>query len=203
MIDIKCFITDCIFKTNTYLIICKNTSEAIIIDPSDYCDELIEYIDTYKIKVKYILNTHSHPDHCAGNYRLYKKYKVTLLISKKEEELLINLINTGFIPKKNIPYTFIADGDMVRIGSAIITIFDTPGHTDGGISAVIGDCIFSGDLAIKPISDTVDGITRRVIVDKILSMNNTRIILFPGHGETIAYDELWRKFGGDSVLPEH
>ena len=54
-----------LFK-NGYLVSCEHTAEAVLIDPGDEVDELIEAVNTRRLAVRCILLTHAHFDHVSG-----------------------------------------------------------------------------------------------------------------------------------------
>jgi hydroxyacylglutathione hydrolase len=191
MIEIKCFITDKKYRTNTYVIICQNRNEAAVIDPSDHCQQLIQYIEAHSIQIKYIINTHSHPDHCAGNHILYQKFNPLLLISPKEEKLLKSLIHAGFISKQPVPYHFIGGGDVVEIGTEKIEVVETPGHTEGSISLVAGNNVFVGDFFLSGSDKMPQAIYERFMQNGFKP--NQPIVLYPGHAAPIILNEDFRR----------
>ena len=54
----------------SYIIADEDTKEAAVIDSSFNADEIIKTIKTQKLKLKYVINTHGHSDHTAGNAEL-------------------------------------------------------------------------------------------------------------------------------------
>jgi len=55
-----------IFQENCYLYACPQTLEAVIIDPGDEAERILEQIRELHLSPKYILNTHGHIDHTSG-----------------------------------------------------------------------------------------------------------------------------------------
>ena len=82
MTDIRIF-TFNPFEENTY-VLSDPGGDAIIIDPGCYEKEeqreLADYIQSKKLKVKLLLNTHAHIDHVLGNDFVKNKYNVKLLL---------------------------------------------------------------------------------------------------------------------------
>jgi glyoxylase-like metal-dependent hydrolase (beta-lactamase superfamily II) len=53
-----------------YIIGCPDTSEAMIIDPAGSEEKLAKEITDSGLTLRYIVNTHGHPDHTCGNQRM-------------------------------------------------------------------------------------------------------------------------------------
>lgn len=89
------------FDANNYLLMDKNTKEAVLIDCSEYKQEIIE--DIYKLgaKVKYILLTHGHFDHILGVNKMTEALGVDAYINKEDVILAENI---NMMPKLlNLP----------------------------------------------------------------------------------------------------
>lgn len=67
----KIEIIKCLQDNYSYLIIDEENQTACVIDPSESAP-IINYLDSSKINLKFILNTHHHYDHVGGNIELKK-----------------------------------------------------------------------------------------------------------------------------------
>ena len=54
-------------RNYAYLIACEKTREGAIVDPSPEPFKVAGEIEKHAVKIKYIINTHSHSDHSQGN----------------------------------------------------------------------------------------------------------------------------------------
>jgi glyoxylase-like metal-dependent hydrolase (beta-lactamase superfamily II) len=54
----------------SYLIADQPTREAAVVDPSYNAGKLIQLIKTQNLTLKYVIDTHGHSDHTAGNIEL-------------------------------------------------------------------------------------------------------------------------------------
>jgi glyoxylase-like metal-dependent hydrolase (beta-lactamase superfamily II) len=54
----------------SYIIADDLTKEAAVVDSSYNSDEIIKIIKKQKLRLNYIINTHGHSDHTAGNTEL-------------------------------------------------------------------------------------------------------------------------------------
>jgi hydroxyacylglutathione hydrolase len=64
--------------TNCYIVACKHTLEASIIDPGIRVGEegqIIEAIAASRLCIRHIVNTHGHPDHTSGNRAHKREYR--------------------------------------------------------------------------------------------------------------------------------
>jgi len=79
--------------TNCYIVACGKTREAIIIDPGiseGEEDRIIEVIKGSHFSVRYIVNTHGHPDHTSGNRVLKEVTDADILVHRSDAPLLTN-----------------------------------------------------------------------------------------------------------------
>jgi glyoxylase-like metal-dependent hydrolase (beta-lactamase superfamily II) len=53
-----------------YIAACEETKQGVIIDPGGNEEEILAACDKEGLTVKYIVNTHGHPDHVCGNGKL-------------------------------------------------------------------------------------------------------------------------------------
>src|ERR1700682_6005920 len=77
-------ITVGIFQENCYLYACPETREAVIIDPGDEADRILEAIQNLKLIPRYIINTHGHMDHVSAIDAVSAVYPVPLAIHPQD-----------------------------------------------------------------------------------------------------------------------
>src|SRR5579859_4752951 len=68
------------FEENCYLYACTHTREAVIIDPGDEAERILETIRELQLIPKYIINTHGHIDHICAIDAVSEVYPVPLAI---------------------------------------------------------------------------------------------------------------------------
>lgn len=83
-------------------------------------------------KIKYAVVTHPHPDHHGGAKFLQEKYGTRILMSAGDWDALER--TNGTKPTRDMVAT---DGQKLTLGDTTITLYVTPGHTPGTLSALI------------------------------------------------------------------
>ena len=134
----KIEIIKCLQDNYSYLIIDETNLNACVVDPSE-AKPIIDVIESNKINLKYILNTHHHFDHVGGNKELKKKYDVNVIGFRGDKDR---------IPEID---TFVDDLEIWKKDSFEAKIYHIPGHTTGHIAfhffkekkIFTGDTLFS------------------------------------------------------------
>ena len=81
----KIEIISCLKDNYSYLIIDETNNNACVVDPSE-AEPIIKYLESTKIELKFILNTHHHYDHVGGNLELKEKYGASVVGFKEDKE---------------------------------------------------------------------------------------------------------------------
>ena len=115
------------------------TSEGIIVVDAifDYSveaevDEGLRTLGLNPADIKYVIVSHGHLDHAGGAKFLQEKYGARLIMSAADYDLL-DQQNPSWKPKRDMVAT---DGMRLSLGDFTMTLYLTPGHTEGTISAI-------------------------------------------------------------------
>ena len=156
----------------SYLIYCKETNLAALVDPCSNASEAMGRINHKNLELKYIINTHHHGDHTAENRRVKKACGCKIVASDSE---------------KNMPYDIaVKDGEVMHVGRVVLRFIQTPGHTPGGLCIIVdakylltGDTLFIGDCGR---TDLPGGSNREMLHSMLkLKSLDDGLIVFPGH----------------------
>ncbi len=195
------------FEENCYLYACPQTREAVIIDPGDEAERILETIQELRLIPKYIINTHGHIDHICAIDAVSEVYPVPLAIHPDDvymytDEEAAHLFERTPPLVKRQPDILLKEGDRITIGTLTLDVLHTPGHTPGGICLVSQPyCVFSGDtLFHRSIGRTdLPGGNYQQLITAIktkLYPLDEELVVFAGHGEptTIAEEKYENPF---------
>jgi hydroxyacylglutathione hydrolase len=123
-------------STNCYVVGCEETKEAAVIDPGLESEAeaklILDYIKQSDLHIKYIINTHGHPDHISGNTAMKEATAAPILIHENGDDHVQ-------VDRK------LRDGDLIQVGNYKLAVLHTPGHTPCGICLVGDNVVFTGD----------------------------------------------------------
>jgi hydroxyacylglutathione hydrolase len=155
----------------TYLVADAEGGEGVVIDPSFGIDPVLAAIDAKSVKVRYILNTHSHTDHVAGNKEVRERTGAKVVahrVAPLHQDVSVD------------------DGDAIAAGRLKFEVVHTPGHTKDSVlyifegNVATGDTLFVGecgrtDLPGGDPSEMYDSLQRRLV-----ALDDALVVL-PGH----------------------
>jgi glyoxylase-like metal-dependent hydrolase (beta-lactamase superfamily II) len=155
----------------SYIIADEASGEAGVVDPSFNVDAIILILKDQNFSLKYIINTHGHADHTAGNEELKAAFQSKIVAHK------LSHVNQDIS---------IVDGDTIRLGAISIKVMHTPGHTPDSICLLIdgklltGDTLFVGECGRTdlPGGSVEDMYTS--LLQKIAKLDDN-IEVYPGH----------------------
>ena len=132
------------FQENTYVLRADGSDRAIVIDPGDNGEQLLDAIEKLGATVEAILITHTDVDHVGAVAPLAKATGAPVYCPKLEVDRLADIM--GHVPIEGIgPYEgYDAGGDRrgrreLELAGLRIEVVATPGHTEGHVTYVFPD----------------------------------------------------------------
>lgn len=137
-------------EANCFIVSDEKTKDAIIIDPGDDDEEIMDVVEKNNLKVKYIVCTHAHFDHVGAVADIKAKTGALICVHKDEVEVYKRAGDFaafwGFrIKPLPEPDMLLNEGDVIAFGSLSLKVLHTPGHSPGGMCLYGEDVIFTGD----------------------------------------------------------
>jgi|WetSurMetagenome_2_1015567.scaffolds.fasta_scaffold01700_7 hydroxyacylglutathione hydrolase len=165
-----------------YLVYDENTLEGILIDPAGNEDQLLDLLKEKRISLRYIVNTHGHPDHTCGNDRLRKATGALVVMHELDDDFFQKPEFSGWARMIGVDAAApadvrVRDGDELRFGGLTMKFIHTPGHTPGACCILIDGNLFTGDTVFVGAVGRTDlpGASFEQLIDSL----QTKIITLP------------------------
>src|SRR5579862_5490571 len=114
------------------------TREAIVIDPGDDVEKILEVIARHNLKVRAILITHSHIDHVIGLKKMREATGAPVLMHQEDLALYQEMEKQAewihwATPELSEVDEFLTEGKSIKWGNYELSVVHTPGHTKGSV----------------------------------------------------------------------
>jgi len=155
----------------SYIIADEDALEAAVVDSSFNAGEIIKVLKDKKFSLKYIISTHGHSDHTAGNTELASIFGAKLVAYKLTK----------------LSCDAVADGDVLTVGGVSIKVIYTPGHTVDSICLLVdnkklltGDTLFVGECGRTDLPGGSSKSMYNSLFNKLLKLSDSAEV-YPGH----------------------
>ena len=160
-------------KCKTYLVACKHTRRAALIDPVKSGAERYLAVLAYEgLTLDALIDTHTHADHPTGSFLLKDLTDARLIMHRRAP----------------VPVTseHVEDGDAIKVGGLELKVLYTPGHTPDSMSLHVEDRVFTGDVLLIGGTGRADfaggdaGQQYDAITKKLFTLPDATLV-FPAH----------------------
>jgi glyoxylase-like metal-dependent hydrolase (beta-lactamase superfamily II)/rhodanese-related sulfurtransferase len=160
--------------------------EAAVFDPQRDVDIYLEAAQSRGVEIRWIIETHLHADFVSGHLELAERTGATICLGEGS--------GAAFAHRS------LADGEKVRLGSGLLRVMATPGHTEESIciavvdpakepqpfAVITGDTLFVGDVGRPDLSDRrtpqeLAGMLYDSLHQKLLLLPDETLV-YPAHG---------------------
>jgi glyoxylase-like metal-dependent hydrolase (beta-lactamase superfamily II) len=186
----------------------EQSREAIVVDPGDQIDDILQILARHSLRVKAIVITHAHIDHIAGAAELKQATGAPVYMNENDAALRDQLdVQAAWLgmqaPARTEIDTPAREGDVLQLGPASFHVIHTPGHTQGSISLwipqenklVAGDTLFLESIGRTDLPGGNGKQIVQSIREKLFRLPED-VVVIPGHGEstTIAHEKRYNPF---------
>ncbi len=187
------------FQENTY-ILSDNKKNCVIFDPGCYDryeeNELVDYIESNKLNVQAVLNTHAHIDHVLGNQFVLEQYPVPHYLHMDDLSVLQAVSNyahlygfDGYKPSP-APTVILEGGEELVFGEMKFKVIHAPGHAPGHVVyynekekvVVNGDVLFKGSFGRVDLPGGSMEVLKKTILNIMFKLPEDTLVLC-GHGD--------------------
>jgi hydroxyacylglutathione hydrolase len=163
MIDVRMFTVGPV-QENCFIVRQKNDDRAVIVDPGDEADRLLNAVKGLGIAtIDAILVTHTHFDHVGAVAPVARATGAPVYCPELETRVLANIMDfvpwPGFGPFESYDADHtVAGGETLELAGMTIDVIFTPGHSPGHVTYAIRDedALVSGDVLFQGSVGRVD-----------------------------------------------
>ncbi len=172
----------------SYLIGDTHTGRAVVVDPQRDVAQYVADAEANGLRIERIFETHFHADFLSGHLELQKATGADITFG------VVGAERTEF------PVVAMKDGERLSLGSVILEVRDTPGHTPESICIVVfdssdtpygvltGDTLFIGDVGrpdlLSAFGASAEDLGRQLynsLHHKLLTLPDATKV-YPAHG---------------------
>jgi len=157
----------------SYLVGCEASCAAALIDPElSLIDRYIGEVGRRGLRVRYVIDTHTHADHFSAGRELARQLGAALVMNRLSPAPFADIR--------------LDDGCMLIVGDLRLKALHTPGHTRDSMCLVMDDRVFTGDTLLIGGTGRTDLPTGdphalyESLFDKLLKLP-AETLVFPAH----------------------
>ena len=182
------------FQCNCFILGCKTTKEAVVVDPGDALPQIEARLKQHGLTVTHIIATHAHLDHVGALSGLGESTGAPTCLHKEDQFLYDHLAMQAAAFRLPTPpsgpiSSYLKQGDAISFGKHRLDVIHTPGHTPGSLCFYVENeaLLFSGDTLFERSIGRTDlwggdqGTLIKNINERLLPLPDPTIVL-PGHG---------------------
>lgn len=179
-------------QCNCIIIGCEKTRQAIVVDPGDEVDQILQRLSLHSLKPTVILHTHAHFDHVGATKPLKEVTEARTYLHPEDRFLYehlaqqVEMFGLKAPEQTQIDHWFKQD-EALEVGTLSAQVIHTPGHSPGSVSFYLdgrllsGDTLFAGGIGRTDLWGGSYEEIMRSIRDRLLTLPDETAV-YPGHG---------------------
>jgi glyoxylase-like metal-dependent hydrolase (beta-lactamase superfamily II) len=166
------------------------STRAVIVDPGDEPERLLEAAEALCVEIEAILLTHCHFDHIGAVAPIARATGAPVYCPRIELPLLSDVMRwvpPGFGPFENYEAEHALEGgERLNLAGMDIEVLYTPGHSPGHLTYAIGSALLSGDVLFEGSVGRVDlpggdWATLEGSIEQLVRRFPGETVVYPGH----------------------
>ena len=186
------------FFKNGFVVGCEKTRDAVVIDPGDEAQQLLDFANAEKFSIRHILLTHAHVDHVTGVAAVKRAVGAPVYLHRDDLFLYERAVEMGAMfglrveppPPIDVYY---ANGQNIAFGEHEVIWHHTPGHCPGGVclqigskgiagtDLFVGDTLFAGSIGRTDLPGGDHRVLLASIRNVLFPLGDDSVV-YPGHG---------------------
>lgn len=186
------------FQENSYLVIDDDCRCAVLIDPGDEPDRLLEMIARSGARLEAIWLTHAHLDHVGAINGVRRVHAVPVHLHPFDRPLYDRAAEVAALyglpfDQPEAPDHELAEGGVMTVGGLRFDVLHTPGHAPGHVVFHGHGVMLGGDLLFRGSVGRTDlpfcsGADMEASLARVSALP-AETIVHPGHGPTTTIAE--------------
>ena len=143
-------------QENCYLVRRDGADRAVIVDPGEEPDRLLNVVERLGVKLDAVLLTHTHFDHVGAVAPVARETGAEVWVPELERSVLADIMSyvpfSGFGPYESYEAEHtLSGGERLELAGLSIDVLFTPGHSPGHVAFSIPEeaAVFSGDVLFQ------------------------------------------------------
>ncbi len=178
-------------QENSYIVRAHSgAARAVIVDPGDEAERLLEAVRSLGVEVEAILITHCHFDHIGAVAPVARATGAPVYCPVIERPVLADVMSwvpPGFGPFESYEAEHtLAGGERLSLAGLDIGVLFTPGHSPGHLTYTLDGALLSGDVLFQGSVGRVDlpggdWATLERSIEGLLGSFAPETVVYPGH----------------------